>query len=180
MMWRLQLYVAFLAVIGLLGVSLLPVAASGNAAVLLSAMHGDTAIPLGNVAQYSCHDGAYPVIRCFDSAAERDRDMLARTTDMASLGQVGPDSVTVTYYVTWFAAANYGGSSFTASASYANLGLVGWNDAISSFKSLNNGRPKWWQAINFTGTAWRWLAGAWVSYVGDGANDQFSSVANVP
>jgi hypothetical protein len=57
---------------------------------------------------------------------------------------------------------------------------IGWNDQISSFKSLNDGRPKWWRDINFAGTAWQWGAGAWTPYVGDGANDQFSSVANEP
>jgi hypothetical protein len=170
----------FLIAIAILALSGLPASASGLALAAPVAVHGGSAIALSDVVYYHCHDGAYPIISCFDSAAERDQDLLAVAADGGSLGDTAPDTATVLYYVTWFAAANYGGSSFTASASYADLGLIGWNDSISSFKSLNNGRPKWWQATNFTGTAWHWLAGAQVSYVGDGANDQFSSVANVP
>lgn len=137
-------------------------------------------IALGEVASHHCHDLAYPVIRCFDSAAERDLDLIVESVAVTTSRLLGPEPEPPTSYVTWYAAANYGGSSFTASQSYADLGVLSWNDSISSFKSLNGGRPKWWQGTNYTGTSWRWLAGAQVSYVGDSANDQFSSVQNVP
>jgi hypothetical protein len=145
----------------------------------MTATYQGSAIALADVATHHCHDGAYPVIRCFDSAEELAEDVVSYTIDVAG-GLLGPEPQPGSYYVTWYEAANYGGSSFTASASYSNLGIFGWGDRISSFKSLNNGRPKWWRDPSFAGTAWHWLAGAQVSYVGDGANDQFSSVANVP
>lgn len=146
----------------------------------LTAEYRGHEIALGEVASHHCHDLAYPVIQCFDSAAERDLDLILETVADTTLRPLGPEPEPQMSYVTWFAAANYAGSSFTASQSYADLGVLSWNDSISSFKSLNGGRPKWWQATNYTGTSWRWLAGAQVSYVGDPANDQFSSVANVP
>jgi hypothetical protein len=82
--------------------------------------------------------------------------------------------------VTFYQHASYGGASFTASQPQPDLQNFGWNDVISSFKSLNGQRPKWWDHIGYVAPAWQWSAGAWVSYVGDGANDRFSSAKNVP
>jgi hypothetical protein len=153
-------------------------AVAGSESSDLRAQRGDKAIELSQVAQFHCHDGSYPVIECFDSALERDVDLLV-TINMSADGPI-PEPPPATAYVTWFDAINYGGSSFTASVSYSDLGILGWEDRISSFKSLNGGRPKWWRDTGFSGTAWRWPAGAWVSNVGVDANDQWSSVANVP
>lgn len=141
-------------------------------------MYEGQAIPLSEVAAHHCHDAAYPVIECFLTAADRDVD-LASPEAADTLG-AAPSVATATNYVTWYDLTNYGGSSFTASTSYANLGAISWDNKISSFKSLNGGRPKWWQNTNFTGTTWRWLAGAQVPDVGAGAANQFSSVMNVP
>ena len=146
----------------------------------LSATYRGQEVALNDTAAHHCHDGDYPQIRCFDSAVERDLDLVVQTARGAIALGPEPEPPPATYYVTWYEAANYGGSSFTASASYSNLGVLGWSDRISSFKSLNNGRPKWWRDPNFAGTTWQWPAGAQVSYVGAGANDLFSSVANVP
>jgi len=66
------------------------------------------------------------------------------------------------------------------SAEWPDLGTIGWAHKISSFKSLNSGRPRWWAGASYTGTYWQWAAGAQVSYVGDGANDRFRSVKNLP
>lgn len=153
-----------------------PVAGSGDSD--LRAELDGKSIPLAQIAQLHCHDGSHPVIECFDSALERDV-RLQVTINASGDGPI-PDPPPPTSYVTWFDAINYGGSSFTASVSYADLGIFGWNDRISSFKSLNGGRPKWWRDTSFSGTAWRWPAGAWVANVGVDANDQWSSVANVP
>ncbi len=141
----------------------------------LTAMHYGTPIAPGDASRYHCDDGSYPVIHCFDSAAERDADVAASAAFAASASV--PPAV---FYVTFYTDANYGGSSFSASQSYSDLRWLAWNDRISSFKSLNDGRPEWWRDINFGGTTWQWPAGLWVSYVGDDANDQFSAVANVP
>ncbi|MDL2335611.1 MAG: hypothetical protein QFC55_06240 [Chloroflexota bacterium] len=152
------------------------IASGGNGPHAVFAGHS---IRVADVSNYQCHDAAFPVIECFETAVERDFDFVSRTEGDDALG-AGADILSATSYVTWFDAVNYGGGSFTASLSYSDLSTLGWDNRISSFKSLNGGRPKWWQNTNFTGTSWRWLAGAQVPDVGAGASDQFSSVQNVP
>jgi hypothetical protein len=86
----------------------------------------------------------------------------------------------LTSYVAFWEHANYGGYSFTASQSIADLRSYGWNDAITSFKSFSGQRPKWWEHVNYGTPSWQWATGAWVANVGEGANDTFSSVKNAP
>ena len=133
-------------------------------------------IPLVDVVNHHCHDLDVAVYRCFDTEAERDADALTLLGD----GLLGPLGSTSLSYALAYSAINYGGSSLLISSSIANLGTIGWNDVISSFKSTNGGRPKWWAAANYSGASWQWVASAWVPYVGDDANDRFSSVKNVP
>lgn len=178
--------------IGVLLVGLLTVP-QGTIAVAddLRVVYGGKEIPARDAARYHCHDGVYPEIRCFETAIERDVDTpaAARASDLA-IGSRSANSFTLsddpttttlaTFYVTFYQHENYGGSSYTASQSIANLGNIGWNDAISSFKSLNGQRPKWWEHVDWGGGTWQWPAGAWVASVGGSANDRFSAVANVP
>lgn len=140
-------------------------------------------IALASVSKYHCHNRYAPVIHCFATARQRDLDFWAGTPRAAQAPATSlsaPSSLTSVFYVTFYADINFGGASFTTSSAISNMTTIGWNDRISSFKSLNGERPEWWRDINFAGTAWRWPAGTWVSYVGDDANDQFSSVADVP
>ncbi len=141
-------------------------------------------LSLHEVSRYHCHDGRHPVIRCFTTAAERDLDAWAETpTALGGTESVGPDAIAMrsaVYYVTFYEHASYGGSSFTTSQAISDLTETGWNDAISSFKSLNGQRPKWWEHAGYAGASWQWAAGAWVANVGSGANDVFSSLKNVP
>lgn len=125
-------------------------------------------LPLSKVASYHCHDLRYPVITCFRDADDRDRDMLR------------PDVVDSLPYVRVFRDEDYGGLSYIISESEPNLGSIGWNDVITSFKSLNNGRPRFYEHASYGDPSWRWAAGAWVANVGIWANDKFSSVANAP
>lgn len=125
-------------------------------------------IPLRDVGLFQCHDRDFPVIRCFGSSAERDKDM----ADVERSAEL----VTVAAYVTWYADGNYGGSpSFTAFWSEPDLTVYGWNDRISSFRTLNGGHPRWWQDVGNGGAAWDWGTMS-IPYVGDSANDKFSSV----
>jgi hypothetical protein len=105
-------------------------------------------------------------------------------TDSSSVsGASGPSqtvATSATYYVTFYEHASYGGASYTASQSISDLSAWGWNDHVTSFKSLNGQRPKWWENAGYTPPTWQWAAGAWVSNVGSAANDRFSSVANMP
>lgn len=126
---------------------------------------------------YHCHDLEAPVIRCFGTEKERDADVLGESGIASTEGLLSVTSVT---YVLWYEHSAYGGSSFSASGPVPNLGTIGWSNRISSFKSTNGGRPMWWDGTSYTGSDWQWPTSAWVSYVGDGANDRFSSVRNVP
>jgi hypothetical protein len=123
------------------------------------------AIPIRQVARYHCHDGAFPAIRCFRTRVARDRDTR---------------SLAATFYVQVFEHENYGGPSFSVATAVSNLGTLGWNDRITSFKSLNGGRPRFFEHTGYGGTWWQWPAGASVPNVGSAANDRFSSVKNVP
>lgn len=162
------------------------VASSGLAAAASNAapafLHGRS-IPLGDVHRYHCDDLHRGAIRCFTGAAARDRDVARQEQLLRGPvvgGGGGGAAIASVAYVTFYVDQNYGGSSFTASNTYSNLGDIGWNDTITSFKSLNGGHPEWWVDINFSGTVWQWVAGAQVANVGSSANDRFSSVQNVP
>lgn len=157
-------------------------------------------IPVGDVHRYHCHDGAYPEVRCFNDEPSRDRDAgsqgAVEATGPAATTVIGTGaaertitraarlsdttSASATYYVTFYEHANYGGASYTASQSISDLSNFGWNDAVTSFKSLSGQRPKWWENAGYTPPTWQWSAGAWVANVGSAANDRFSAVANVP
>lgn len=134
-------------------------------------------IPLNDVVNHHCHDLDAPTYRCFDTEAERDADALVSPDLEAFLGPLGSLSFT---FALAYTAINFGGSSLMVSAPTPDLGVIGWNDTISSFKSTNGGRPKWWAGASYGGTAWQWGTSVWVSYVGDDANDRFTSVKNVP
>lgn len=133
-------------------------------------LHG-TPIPLVSVGNHHCHDLAWPVIRCFPTADDRDADA-ERTSRQQSL-----DSVS---YVVAFEHDNYAGVSITFSRDQPNLSTIGWNDAITSFKSLNGGHPRFWDNANYGTPYWQWATGAWVPNVGSGPNDKISSLKNVP
>lgn len=148
------------------------------------AVYQDEPIPLADVVEHHCHDGESPTIRCFDTAAERDADAAEAVpiADASGLSSLDVLALTAssTFYVTFWQDAGYGGSSFTTSQPQPDLRDIGWNDKISSFKSLNGQRPKWFADVQYVTPSWQWAAGANVSYVGDTANDRFSSVKNVP
>lgn len=128
-------------------------------------------IPLASVGDHHCHDLAWPMIRCFRTADARDADAEV---------MVGERVLDSTPYVVVFEDEDHGGSSVMFASSQTNLASIGWNDAITSFKSLNGGHPKFWENANYGTPSWQWAAGAWVSNVGSGANDKFSSLRNVP
>lgn len=81
-------------------------------------------------------------------------------TDGSSVSGASDPSQTVatsaTYYVTFYEHASYGGASYTASQSISNLGEWGWNDHVTSLKSLNGQRPKWWENAGYTPPTWQW------------------------
>lgn len=128
-------------------------------------------IAMDEIPSYHCHDALWPEIMCFMSVAARETDLAERAQDMTLVADP---------YAIVYVDENYGGGSVTLFNSYPDLGAMGWDNVITSFKSLNGGRPKFWDGLNYTSTGWRWAAGALVPNVGSGANDKFSSVKNVP
>ena len=144
----------------------------------LRAAVGLRPIPLRAVGRYHCHDLDRPIIRCFRDPASRDRQVMRLATGVGTTPR--PDTMLLDYYVTFYEHASYGGASYTTSGGLTNLADIGWNDVVSSFKSLNGLRPRWWEDAGYAGTAFMWSAGAQVSYVGDSANDRFSSVKKYP
>jgi hypothetical protein len=165
----------------LLAISMLAFATTGGAAAsrteVRAVLHG-RAIPVSRIHHLHCHDGARPTIRCFRSEAARDRDA-QRLSRSPVVGRRGGDSAAVTYYVTVWGDINYSGGSYSFSAPNTNLGWIGWNDCISSFKTVGGTHPKFWEHADYGGSAWQWAIGAWVANVGSGANDQWSSLRNV-
>ena len=152
----------------------------------LTASLDGRAILLRDVRRFHCHDLAHPVYRCFTTPEGRDRDLLSvaaadqapsSTTFGAPSGELAIQAFT---YAIAYEHINFAGASLAISNPVSDLGPVGWGNRISSFKSTNGGRPMWWDGTGYTGTAWQWGTSYWVSNVGDGANDRFTSVQNVP
>jgi hypothetical protein len=158
----------FLAAILALGVASTAAAGSPAGGAERRAQLDGRTIALADVARFACHDRDFPAIRCFTSSAERDRDMV----ELA----LSAELVSVTHYVTWYDGANFPEPpSFAAYWSEPDLTSFGWNDKISSFRTYNGGHPRWWQDVDNKGSAWDWGTVS-KAYVGDAANDQFSSV----
>lgn len=136
------------------------------------------AISLADVSRSHCHDLAYPLIRCFLTPVERDADEAAVAMAMSPgrSAPFGAAASAISPYVRWYLDANSGGPSFDASVVYSDLGVIGWNDKISSFMTYAGGHPRWWRDVGFTPVSWDWGVGVSVAYVGNAANDQFSSV----
>lgn len=150
-----------------------PASAASDPAAVRAVLNGKP-IALGDVALYHCHDRAYPVIRCFLTPADRDADEVRTTTGAPESGAAL--GLTADPYVRWYRDAGaVSGPSFVAYFTYSNLGDIGWNDVISSFSTYPGGHPRWWQDAGLRGTYWDWGAAS-ISYVGDAANDKFSSV----
>jgi hypothetical protein len=146
----------------------MPLAASGEDAT--QAVFDGRSIDIASIADFHCHDRDAPLIRCFSSSAERDVDT---NTSARSIEASQP-------YVTVFVDEGYGGASFTLYNPNSDLSVYGWNDLISSFKSLNAQRPRLYAHVDYGTPSWRWAAGAWVSNVGSDANDATSSIKNDP
>jgi hypothetical protein len=83
-------------------------------------------------ARLSCHDLVPATVRCFKTSREMEADA-RRVLREASLAS---SSVLATGYVIVYEDVGFGGASRTLAADYPDLGAIGWNDRISSFKSI--------------------------------------------
>jgi len=80
-------------------------------------------------------------------------------------------------YVRVYNDAGFDGASMVLSASYENLSTIGWNDRISSYKSVNAGSGVFSEHASGAGNDTSFCCNVNVSYVGAAKNDTFSSVA---
>jgi hypothetical protein len=147
-------------------------------------------VPIGpwQASQHFCHTRDYPIVRCFASQAEVDADLgwTEPTAPAASLGAgsadgnaggTAPDWAGGPYTIAYWD-INYGGNALTVYGAVPNLGAIGWNDAISSMKSVNCGLPRYYENINYGGWYWQNGCNVWTANLYD-FNDTFSSVVNM-
>jgi hypothetical protein len=135
---------------------------------------------------YYCHTRDYPVVRCFASQAEVDRDLHwveptqpgGPAASVASgSSDAGPDWPQGVAYTIAYWDISYGGSALTVFGPLPYLGVLGWNDSISSFKSVNCGLPRYYVDAEYSGSYWQNGCNAWSPSLGS-YNDTFSSVVN--
>lgn len=120
-------------------------------------------IKLVDVGKWYCNDFDYPAIHCFShpEALESDSSMtLAPTT---------------TPYVTVYEFTTYQGAYMHMSQDYSILGLIGWNDRISSLVVHNSPGAVFWTDWLYSGTRYPVCCYSQLGTLGS-YNDTFSSV----
>ena len=136
-----------------------------------------------------CHTRDYPVVRCFDSQQEVDDDiglvepvapgepgpLLSGGDD--SIEGISPDFPAGVAYTIAYWDINYGGNALTVYGAIWNLDLIGWNDNISSFKSVNCGIPRYYVDASYSGVYWQNSCNNWSPNL-YAYNDTMSSVLN--
>lgn len=123
---------------------------------------------IGAAARSHCEDLTPGVLECFATSRARDLAVSARgkSSSAASSG-----------YVVAYVNASFGGASIVMSQDYANLGTIGWNDRISSYKVYTSLTGYFYQNSNYSGLAQSYCCFSQVSYVGNAYNDTFSSLS---
>jgi hypothetical protein len=97
-------------------------------------------IKLADVGKWYCHDFDYPAIHCFS----RPQDMQQAPGFAAA--------ATSTTYVTVYEFTTYQGAFMHMSQDYSILGLIGWNDRISSLVIHTSPGAVFWTDWLYTGT----------------------------
>lgn len=144
---------------------------------LVADLEGDP-IAVRDVGRYHCHDLAYPRFHCFRTAERLEAAVAAMgrpTTSRIGTRSVAIASTTAISYVRIYELSSYAGSSAYLSQSYSNLGTIGWDNKISSFKSVNFGYGVFYTSTSFTGTTRSFYGGDAVSSLGT-LDNTFSSV----
>jgi len=124
------------------------------------------------VGSHNCHDFEFPRIHCFETVDALD----------LSVARYGAGPLTapagVTYVRIW-EHESYAGSSAYLSNNYADLGTIGWNDKITSFKSFNAQSGAFYEHNSYAGLVYSFCCNTSVWNVGGSYNDRFSSVRNL-
>jgi hypothetical protein len=142
---------------------------------LLATLDGER-VSIAMAAQYHCHDLIVGQLTCFSSEAQRDQAvaMLLSSERIAAVDEAMP--LTVNGYVVAYVDASFRGGSVVLSHDYDNLGDIGWNDRISSYRDYTTMVGAFYVDANESGNYQSFCCLAQVSYVGDYFNDTFSSV----
>lgn len=159
-------------VLGLAALAGLPPDTTGSG--ITADLDGHSIAPR-HVADYYCHDLAFPHIQCFDSGAELDAAVAAW-----GIGPLAPVALASSIgYVHVFVDGGFGGTSAYLSQDYVDLGVIGWADTISSLVAINSQVGRLYEHTWYGGSSFYFCCNTWVSYVGDRYNDRFSSVRNL-
>jgi hypothetical protein len=165
-----------------------PFTVDPNGTVVTATYEGQPIDPL-QASHYLCHTRDYPIVRCFASEAEVYRDLgLAEpvaTGDPDAISESGAGPVLTDVSPDWDGGAytiaywdiNYGGTWLMVYGAIPYLGVIGWNDNISSFKSVNCGIPRYYVDADYSGTYWQNSCNTWSPNL-YAYNDTFSSVIN--
>jgi Beta/Gamma crystallin len=149
-------------------------AATSAATPLVVDLDG-TRVSIGAVPSLHCHDLDTPVIRCFETEEALQADLAPRIS--VTLGPTTARTLAASDpYVQLFQDADYNGASFVVSSNYPNLGTIGWNDKVTSFKGLNGYYGTFYQNASYRGSWYAFGPNQWTNNVGTAWNDQFSSV----
>jgi hypothetical protein len=174
-----------------------PAGAAGSVHPSASDLNGDpvTATYMGQpiepteASHHFCHTRDYPVVRCFDTQAEVDADLgwieprapgdpgpaSGAAGSQASLNGMSPDFVGAYTIAYWD--INYGGTALTIFGAVPNFGVLGWNDNVSSIKSVNCGIPRYYVDASYGGLYWQNGCNYWSPNLYE-YNDTFSAVVN--
>jgi hypothetical protein len=124
-------------------------------------------LPVSEINRFHCEALDYPRVHCFRSAS--DRDARVRSAVRANL------SLATGYVIAW-QDAGFLGPSITLSGDVSNLGSLGWNDRITSFKAFSGASGRFYEHANYAGVYYAFCCGVQVSNVGQTYNDKFSSL----
>lgn len=163
------LAVALQLIVTLLGLSTPATAAS------VQAVLGDRPIALTDVTRYHCHDAAHPMIHCFRSARQANVAFHAAVRAGRSAASVSLEALAITY-IRVFVHSNYQGGSIYLSEDYDNLGTIGWNDVISSYKAMNSQSGSMYEHALRGGRVEHFCCNADVYYIGNWMNDRASAI----
>ena len=130
-------------------------------------------ISVSEIPDWFCHDVDYPQIHCYTTAAELETALDAAAASIEGLtGVLAPLP-----YVYIYGDAGTLGPAYGVTQVWEDLSWIGWNDRISSFKSVNGGFGHFATDAYNNGRLYPgFCCNAVVTYVGDSWNDQFSSV----
>jgi hypothetical protein len=190
-MRRLAVRLATILVMALSLVSSMPGAAAATSpsatdpdGLVVTATYREQPIDPAQASHYFCHTRDYPVVRCFATQAEVDNDLGLVEPQAPGVapkpGDTGAgaplQAMSVAYTIAYWD-INYGGSALTVYGAVPSLGVLGWNDSISSIKSVNCGVPRYYVDASYRGLYWQNSCNTWSPNLYS-SNDTFSSVLN--